>query len=202
MGITLRTTPWSGAGNPGARQAAAGGASHPARNAYTRWVLSLFASRLIPVLTALTLATQGCAPLAPPPSDPEAAVVVQRIIDGDTIEVRLGGKETRVRYIGINTPESVDPRRPVERFGKEASERNRQLVQGKTVRLERDASETDRHDRLLRYVWVDGAMVNEVLVQEGFARAVSYPPDVKYQERLRSAERDARAAKRGLWGAD
>jgi micrococcal nuclease len=124
------------------------------------------------------------------------------VIDGDTIEVRLDGKEQRVRYIGINTPESVDPRRPVERFGKEAAERNRQLVQGKTVRLERDVSETDRHGRLLRYVWVDGALVNETLAQEGFARAVSYPPDVKYQERLRAAERAARAANRGQWRAD
>lgn len=154
------------------------------------------------LLPALLLLVLGCAPLAPPPEDPEGAVSVLRVVDGDTIEVRLGGKEQRVRYIGINTPESVDPRRPVERFGKEASVRNRELVQGKTVRLERDVSETDRHGRLLRYVWVDGALVNETLVREGFARAVSYPPDVKYQERLRAAEREARAANRGQWAAE
>lgn len=162
-------------------------------------MLSRFAHVL---LLALLLPVLGCAALAPPPADPEAAVQVVRVVDGDTIEVRLGGKEQRVRYIGMNTPESVDPRRPVERFGKEAAERNRQLVEGKTIRLERDVSETDRHGRLLRYVWVDGALVNETLVREGFARAVSYPPDVKHQERLRAAEREARAANRGQWGAD
>lgn len=124
---------------------------------------------------------------------------VVRVVDGDTIDVRLSGREVRVRYIGVDAPESVDPRRAVERFGREAAERNRQLVEGKTVRLEKDVSETDRFGRLLRYVWVDDRMVNAVLVEEGYARAVTYPPDVKYQDLLRRLEREARAAKRGLW---
>jgi micrococcal nuclease len=134
------------------------------------------------------------------PPNPEDAVPVTRVVDGDTIHVALGGRDVTVRYIGMDTPETVDPRRPVQRFGKEASERNRQLVQGKTVRLERDVSETDRFGRLLRYVWVDGQMVNATLVEEGFARSASYPPDVKHQELFRRLEREARAAKRGLWG--
>lgn len=121
---------------------------------------------------------------------------VLRVVDGDTIELENGSK---VRYIGVDTPESVDPRRGVECFGKEASERNRALVEGRAVRLESDVSDTDMYDRLLRYVFVGDLFVNEYLVREGYARASSYPPDVKYQTLFREAEREAREMKRGLW---
>lgn len=124
------------------------------------------------------------------------SAVVTRIIDGDTIEIN---NSIKLRYIGIDTPESVDPRREVECFGIEASEKNRELVLGKTVRLERDVSETDRYGRLLRYVFIDGQMINEILIKEGFANASSYPPDVKYQELLDRAEEEARIAQRGIW---
>lgn len=130
----------------------------------------------------------------------QAGARVVRVVDGDTIRVTFGGREHAVRYIGVDTPESVDPRRPVQPLGKEASARNKELVEGKTVRLEKDVSETDRFGRLLRYVYVDDQMVNATLVQEGYARAVSYPPDVKHQELFRRLEREAREAKRGLWG--
>jgi micrococcal nuclease len=105
-----------------------------------------------------------------------------------------------VRYIGVDTPETVDPRRPVGCFGREASERNRQLVEGKTVALEKDISETDDFGRLLRYIWADGEMVNATLVREGYAVASTYPPDVKYQELFRSLQRQAMDAGLGLWG--
>lgn len=131
--------------------------------------------------------------------DGEERVPVVRVVDGDTIHVRLGGREQTVRYIGVNTPETVDPRRAVERFGKEASERNRQLVEGKTVTLEKDVSHTDRFGRLLRYVYVDGRMVNAALVEEGYAHASAFPPDVKYRDLFTRLEREARSAKRGLW---
>lgn len=121
---------------------------------------------------------------------------VSRVVDGDTIELENGSK---IRYIGVDTPESVDPRRGVECFGKEASERNRALVEGRAVRLESDVSDTDMYDRLLRYVFVGDLFVNEYLVREGYARASSYPPDVKYQTLFREAEREAREMKRGLW---
>ena len=121
---------------------------------------------------------------------------VSRVVDGDTIELENGSK---IRYIGVDTPESVDPRRGVECFGKEASERNRALVEGRAVRLESDVSDTDKYDRLLRYVFVGDLFVNEYLVREGYARASSYPPDVKYQTLFREAEREAREMKRGLW---
>jgi micrococcal nuclease len=126
---------------------------------------------------------------------------VVRVVDGDTIEVEMGGRRHTVRYIGIDTPEVADPRRPVMCYGEEASRRNRQLVEGKVVTLEKDVSETDRYGRLLRYVWVDGQMVNAVLVAEGYARTYTYPPDVKYAHLFLQLEREAREASRGLWGA-
>lgn len=121
---------------------------------------------------------------------------VTRVVDGDTIKFENG--ET-VRYIGIDTPETVDPRRAVGCFGKEASDKNKELVLGKEVRLVKDVSETDTYKRLLRYVYVEDIFVNEYLVREGFARASSYPPDVRHGDLFRDAEREAREAKRGLW---
>lgn len=126
---------------------------------------------------------------------------VVHVVDGDTIDVQMGGRRVRVRYIGINAPESADPRRPVECFGREAAAKNKELVDGKMVRLERDISETDRYGRLLRYVYVGELFVNAELVRLGYAQAVTYPPDVKYQELFLALEREARAAGRGLWGA-
>lgn len=128
--------------------------------------------------------------------------VVKRVIDGDTIELSDGRK---VRYVGIDTPETVDPRRPVGCFGKEASAKNKELVGGKSVELEKDISEIDKYGRLLRYVYVETetgrVMVNQLLVEEGYAMSSTFPPDVKYQEQFISAEQDARKAERGLWSA-
>lgn len=126
---------------------------------------------------------------------------VTRVVDGDTIRVQIAGEEFRLRYIGIDTPETVDPRRPVQCFGQEASERNRQLVEGQVVGLEKDVSETDSFDRLLRYVWVGDQMVNAALVEEGYALASTYPPDVRYAELFASLQARAREDARGLWGA-
>jgi hypothetical protein len=90
---------------------------------------------------------------------------VVQVVDGDTIEVEMDGRRHTVRYIGIDTPEVADPRRPVMCYGEEASRRNRQLVEGRTVLLEKNVSETDRYGRLLRYVWADGVFVNAALVR-------------------------------------
>lgn len=124
-------------------------------------------------------------------------VLVTRVIDGDTIEI-AGGE--RVRYLGIDTPETVDPRSPVQCFGREASMENKELVEGKYVRLEKDISETDKYGRLLRYVYADDKLVNLELVKDGFAHILTIPPDIKYQDKFLAAEREAREAKRGLWG--
>ncbi len=125
---------------------------------------------------------------------------VTRVIDGDTIEVSINGELKTVRYIGINTPETVHPSKPVECFGKEASAKNRSLVEGQVVRLEKDVSDTDTYGRLLRYVYVGDVFVNLRLVEEGFASASSYPPDVRFNSEFREAESTARDSGRGLWG--
>lgn len=124
---------------------------------------------------------------------------VKRVVDGDTIELTDGRK---LRYIGIDTPETVDPNRPSGCFGKEASNKNKELVENKEIELEKDVSETDKFGRLLRYVYLtDTEMVNEKMVRDGYAFARTYPPDVKYQEKLRQAEADARTNNRGLWAS-
>lgn len=126
------------------------------------------------------------------------SVKVTRVIDGDTIEIE-GGE--RVRYIGIDTPETVDPRKPVQCFGVEASKKNKELVEGKSVRLEKDITNRDKYNRFLRYVWIGDTFVNLELVQQGFAQSYSYPPDIKYQDRFVAAQKVARESKIGLWGA-
>lgn len=128
-------------------------------------------------------------------------VKVVHVVDGDTIEIETGQK---VRYIGIDTPETVDPRRPVGCFGREASAENKRLVDGKTVYLVKDISETDKFGRLLRYVYLkldDGSylFVNDYLVRAGFAKASTYPPDVKYVAQFLEAEKSAREKGLGLW---
>ncbi len=125
---------------------------------------------------------------------------VARVVDGDTIELENGEK---VRYIGVNAQESVDPRRQVECFGKEASSFNKNLVEGKMVRLEKDISDRDKYGRLLRFVFLeDGTFVNETLVREGYAYASPYTPDISKKEFFREAESIARIHTRGLWSPD
>jgi micrococcal nuclease len=146
---------------------------------------------LIFMLIILVLALPGCQVFTssidntqPDPINSGNVIDAQvvRVVDGDTIIVNVEGQEYRVRYIGIDTPETVHPTKPVEPFGKEASEMNKQLVEGKIVRLEKDISETDRYGRLLRYVYVDDIFVNAELVRLGYAQVTTYPPDVKYQD--------------------
>lgn len=128
--------------------------------------------------------------------------IVSKVVDGDTIQIE-GGQT--IRLIGIDTPETVDSRRPVGCFGKEASNQAKSLLSGKVVILQKDVSETDKYHRLLRYIFLpldNGQIlfVNDYLVREGFAKVLTYPPDVKYNEQFRQAERQAREQKRGLWG--
>ena len=128
---------------------------------------------------------------------------VVRVVDGDTIHVHINDAEYTVRYIGIDTPKTVDPRRGVQPYGKEASLRNIALVADQDVYLEKDVSETDRYGRLLRYVWRDdGAMVNAVLVTEGYAQASAFPPDVRYADLFRQLAAEARDQRRGLWALE
>ena len=131
------------------------------------------------------------------------AGVVTRVVDGDTIHVSVGGEDETVRYIGIDTPESVKPGTPVQCFAKAASAANERLVDGRRVRLSFDAERRDRYGRLLAYVYRadDDAFVNARLVQDGYARTLTIPPNVRFAERFASLARDAREGRRGLWRA-
>lgn len=123
---------------------------------------------------------------------------VKRVVDGDTVELEDGRK---LRYIGIDTPESVKPNTPEQCFSKASAARNKELVEGKEVRLIKDVSEKDRFQRLLRYVYVDDIFVNEAMVKEGYAFARSYPPDIAKQDLLRQAQAQAHAQNAGFWGS-
>ena len=128
--------------------------------------------------------------------------MVTRVIDGDTIEVNIDGNLQTVRYIGIDTPETKHPSKPVECFGPEASRFNEELVAGRQVLLEKDISDRDRYGRLLRYLWIEGVgLVNLILVDNGYARVSTYPPDVKTEALLIESETSAKAEGKGLWGA-
>jgi len=160
-------------------------------------------------LLALLLAA-GCGELlddAPPPAASEIRGAerarVLRVVDGDTIIVRLAGRRERVRYIGVDTPESVAPGRPVECFGPAAKRENERLVEGRTVTLTTDVEPRDRFGRLLAYVRraSDGLFVNAELVRRGFATTLTIPPNVAHAARLRALQREARRAGRGLWGS-
>lgn len=127
---------------------------------------------------------------------------VVKVVDGDTIDVKINGKVQRIRLIGINTPESVDPRKPVECFGKEASNKAKEILQSKRVKLEADMSQDDqdKYHRLLRYVFLeDGTNFNRLMISEGYAFEYTYYLPYKYQTEFKQAEKEAREAKKGLW---
>ena len=132
-----------------------------------------------------------------------ADATVTRVVDGDTIRVDLDGVEEIVRYIGVDTPESVKPGTPVECFAKRASEQNARLVDGADVRLRFDVERRDRYGRLLAYVHRadDGTFVNEALIRDGYARPLTIPPNVRFADRFARLARAAREAGRGLWAA-
>jgi micrococcal nuclease len=123
------------------------------------------------------------------------------VVDGDTIEVSLDGKVEDVRYIGVDTPESVTPGEPVECFGEAASRENERLVEGETVRLVFDAERRDRYGRLLAYVHVGDVFVNGELIAGGFARTLEIEPNTSRAERLGRLETAAGREGRGLWTA-
>lgn len=162
--------------------------------------LILGAALLLLIIGGLVAVWWASGDEAAPGDDGETARVT-RVVDGDTLVIEIDGREDRVRYIGVDTPETVAPGRPVECYGREASARNKELVEGKTIRLVRDVSDRDRFDRLLRYVYVGDTFVNAELIRGGYATVATFPPDVREIDRLRGIEREAREARRGLWGA-
>jgi micrococcal nuclease len=130
-------------------------------------------------------------------------VPIVRVVDGDTVRVRLDGRSEPVRYIGIDTPESQKPDTPVQCFARRAEAENARLVTRERVRLVFDVERRDRFGRLLAYVYRvrDGVFVNAALVRGGFARTLTIPPNVRFAERFAALAADARRAGRGLWSA-
>jgi len=127
---------------------------------------------------------------------------VIRIVDGDTIVVKIGSKNEKVRFIGVDTPESVRPDTPVEKYAAEAKAFTKKMLEGKNVRLEFDVQKRDIYARLLAYVYIeDGRMLNKLLAEEGYAQVMTVPPNVKYQQDFIRLERKARESKKGLWNS-
>lgn len=166
------------------------------------WVLAVIFALLFlstyykPLPTRQTLPPTSPQPEAGRPLDETtqtSEILVTKVIDGDTIEIE---GETRVRYIGIDTPESD------ECFDTQATEANKALVASKRVQLETDVQKLDKYQRTLAYVWVGNTMVNEELVAQGFATVSTFPPNVRYVDRFTKAQQQAHQAQLGLWAPD
>ncbi|HYH52647.1 MAG TPA: thermonuclease family protein [Solirubrobacterales bacterium] len=130
-----------------------------------------------------------------------AAAQVTRVVDGDTVEVRLDGETEDVRYIGVDTPETVKPGEPVQCFGPQASSFNHRLVEGRRVRLVFGVERRDTYGRLLAYVYLGERFVSAELVRRGLARTLTIPPNDRFAGRLKRLEIAAARSGRGLWGA-
>jgi micrococcal nuclease len=126
--------------------------------------------------------------------------ICTRVVDGDTIIIKVKGKEERVRLIGVDTPETKHPKKPVQYFGKEASVFTKRIAEGKRVRLEYDWQKRDKYGRILAYVYLeDGTFLNAEIIKQGYGFAYTKFP-FKYLEDFRQYEKEARENNRGLWG--
>ncbi|MGE0067609.1 MAG: thermonuclease family protein [Solirubrobacterales bacterium] len=162
------------------------------------WLGSAVLVVLVAALLLRPWESLGGADAAGPAS---ARVVVERVVDGDTIEVELDGVAEDVRYIGVDTPETVKPESPVECFGPRASNFNHRLVEGRLARLVFGVERRDVYGRLLAYVYLDRRFVNAELLRRGFARTLTIAPNDRYAERFKRLEIAAARHGRGLWGA-
>ena len=142
-------------------------------------------------------------PGSPEPASGRLEGRVVKIVDGDTIHVLIGSRREKVRYIGVDTPETHKPDTPVQCYGRAASAFNARLLAGRRVELRTDAETRDRYGRLLAYVYrrPDGLFVNAELVRRGFATLLTIPPNVAHAEEFLRLQRAARQAGRGLWSA-
>jgi len=137
-----------------------------------------------------------------PPTPTHTLFAVTKVIDGDTITISMNGAPETIRLIGIDTPETVDPRTTVQCFGVEASNKAKELLTGKNVWIETDAitGQRDKYDRLLAYIYRDdGLFINQYLVEHGYAYEYTYNTPYKYQVEFKTAQKSAEAAGRGLW---
>ncbi len=140
-------------------------------------------------------------PVSVQPSTPLQGYKVTEVVDGDTIKVSVNGSIETLRIIGLDTPETLDPRKPVQCFGKEASNKAKSFLNGKTVILEADSTqgERDKYGRLLRYVFLDGVDYGKMMISEGYAHEYTYKLPYKYQTVYKAAQASAEANKLGFW---
>lgn len=167
------------------------------RNYYKHLIIS--AALLLSLALSRNLVTNRAPLSASDETSLPKKVMVTRVIDGDTI---IANNSLRIRYTGIDAPETKNPYRPVGYYGKEASSYNRDLVLGKEVLLEYDVQKFDKYGRALAYVYVDGIFVNAELVKNGYARAFTVPPNVKYSGLFASLQKEARKTRTGLWSKE
>ena len=172
-----------------------------------RRALHLFAVALVALFVAACSSASGSGSgtkQAAAPSATSGNATVERVVDGDTIIVHVDGRRERVRFIGMDTPESVKPNTPVQCFAIAASDRTKALLPaGTPVRLVRDVEQRDKYKRLLAYVYRarDNLFVNLSLVRDGYAQPYTFPPNVAHTNEFVAAAADARNAGRGLWSA-
>jgi micrococcal nuclease len=166
--------------------------------------------RILAVAVVLCASACSSLPTPSPPSTqaktgetPSTAAgeiaIVQRVVDGDTFIAVVGARRFRVRLIGVDTPETVKPRTPVQCYGPEASAYAKRLLTGKQIRLVYDVDRYDRYGRTLAYVYLGTTFVNLALVQQGYAVVETVPPDVAHADQFVAAQRTARAKRLGLW---
>ncbi|MEI7027185.1 thermonuclease family protein [Paenibacillus sp. y28] len=152
------------------------------------------------LLITIVMFAAGCSGSSSKEEDSNRdSVVIERVIDGDTVEIKWQGKKKSVRLIGIDTPETKKANTPVMFYGPEASEFTKQQLEKKKVELEWDVEQYDKYDRLLAYVWLDGELFNSTLVKEGYARISTFPPNVKYADRFKKDQEEARKQEKGIW---
>lgn len=156
------------------------------------------------LLAAFLLLLTACGqPAAAQPA--RELVQVVKVVDGDTVDVMRDGQRTRLRLIGIDTPETVDPRKPVQCFGREASRHAHELLDGQTVGLELDPSqgERDRYGRTLGYLFLeDGRNFGEAMIRDGYAHEYRYARAYTYESSFKRAEQAARESGAGLWATE
>jgi len=162
---------------------------------------SALGSAVVLVAAALLLLRPWETVRDPASGPPSASALVTRVVDGDTIEVRIGAEIEDVRYIGVDTPETVKPGAPVECFGPRASRFNHRLVAGRRVRLVFGVERRDDYGRLLSYVHLGRRFVNAELIRRGFGRTLTIAPNDRFAERFKRLEIAAGRAGRGLWDA-
>lgn len=162
----------------------------------------LIAFLIIIGASVIIIGFRGDKPTQPTVAQEQPTYKVLSVTDGDTLHVLIDGKDETVRLIGVDTPETVDPKKPVQCYGPEASSHTKELLQGKQVTLEADPTQGDRdkYGRLLRYVYLEGENINQELLLDGYAREYTYDKPYAQQEAFLGAQSHAQWGKLGLWG--